>query len=174
MMNWKDYLNSSKSSINPIIKTFLFVLIFFSAAFAQIENAGDKSISTDSVFVSTKSPWTAVLMSVAIPGAGQIYNESYWKAPIIWGLAGWLVYNWVQNNNSYKENRDIYLKTGNENYRKLRTFYRDQRDLFTIYMGLTYLLNLVDAYVDAHLFDFSVDEDFLIGQTRLNLRINLR
>jgi len=174
MMNWKDYLNSSKSSINPIIKTFLFVLIFFSVAFAQFENAGDKSISTDSVFVSTKSPWTAVLMSAVIPGAGQIYNESYWKAPIIWGLAGWLVYNWVQNNNSYKENRDIYLKTGNENYRKLRTFYRDQRDLFTIYMGLTYLLNLVDAYVDAQLFDFSVDEDFLIGQTRLNLRINLR
>jgi len=173
-MNWKDYLNSSKSSINPIIKTFLFVLILFSAAFAQFENAGDKSISTDSVFVSTKSPWTAVLMSAVIPGAGQIYNESYWKAPIIWGLAGWLVYNWVQNNNSYKENRDIYLKTGNENYRKLRTFYRDQRDLFTIYMGLTYLLNLVDAYVDAQLFDFSVDEDFLIGQTRLNLRINLR
>lgn len=174
MMNWKDYLNSSKSSINLIIKTFLFVLIFFTAAFAQIENAEDKSVNSDSVFVSTKSPWTAVLMSAVIPGAGQIYNESYWKAPIIWGLAGWLVYNWVQNNNSYKGNRDLYINTGDEDYRTLRTFYRDQRDLFSIYMGLTYLLNLVDAYVDAQLFDFSVDEDFLIRTPRLNLRINLR
>jgi hypothetical protein len=150
------------------------VLIFFTAAFAQTENAEDKSIKNDSVFVATKSPWTAVLMSAVIPGAGQIYNESYWKTPIIWGLAGWLVYNWVQNNNSFKENKNSYMQTGDENYRTLRNFYRDQRDLFTIYMGLTYLLNLVDAYVDAQLFDFSVDEDFLIGQPRLNLRINLR
>jgi hypothetical protein len=37
---------------------------------------------------------------------------------------------------------------------------------------LLYLLNLVDAYVDAHLFDFNVDEDFLTGSTRLNLRLN--
>jgi len=174
MMNWKDYLNSSKSSINHIIKTFFFVLISFTAAFAQIENAEDKSLKSDTVFVLTKSPWTAVLMSAVIPGAGQIYNESYWKAPIIWGLFGWLGYNWVQNNNSYKENRDLYMQTGDENYRTLRTFYRDQRDVFTIYMGLTYFLNLVDAYVDAQLFDFSVDEDFLTGQPRLNVRINLR
>lgn len=174
MMNWKDYLNSSKSSINHIIKTFFFVLISFTAAFAQIENAEDKSLKSDTVFVLTKSPWTAVLMSAVIPGAGQIYNESYWKAPIIWGLFGWLGYNWVQNNNSYKENRDLYMQTGDENYRTLRTSYRDQRDVFTIYMGLTYFLNLVDAYVDAQLFDFSVDEDFLTGQPRLNVRINLR
>ena len=174
MMNWKDYLNSSKSSINHIIKTFFFVLIFFAAAFAQINNADDKSVKNDSVFISTKSPWTAVLMSAVIPGAGQIYNESYWKAPLIWALSGWLVYNWIQNNNSYKENRELYMKTGDEDYRTLRTFYRDQRDVFTIYMGLTYFLNLVDAYVDAQLFDFSIDEDFLIRQPRLNIRINLR
>lgn len=174
MMNWKDYLNSSKSSTNLIIKTILLVLIFFASAFAQTKIAEDKSINSDSVFVLTKSPWTAVLMSAVIPGAGQIYNESYWKAPIIWGLAGWLVYNWVQNNNSFKENKNLYIQTNIENYRTLRNIYRDQRDLFTIYMGLTYLLNLVDAYVDAQLFDFSVDEDFLIGQPRLNLRINLR
>ncbi|MCK7523067.1 MAG: DUF5683 domain-containing protein [Ignavibacteriales bacterium] len=86
MMNWKDYLNSSKSSINHIIKTVFFVLVF-AAAFAQIENAEDESIKSDSVFISTKSPWTAVLMSAVIPGAGQIYNESYWKAPLIWALS---------------------------------------------------------------------------------------
>jgi hypothetical protein len=108
-----------------------------------------------------------------IPGAGQIYNESYWKAPIIWRVLGWLGYNWVQNNNSYKEYKDLYSQTGDEDYRRLRTFYLDQRDLFTIYIALTYILNLVDAYVDAQLFDFSVDEDFLLGSPRLNLRINL-
>ncbi len=174
MMNWKDYLNSSKSSTNLTIKTFFLVLIFFIGASAQIKNAEEKSILTDTTFASTKSPWTAVLMSAVIPGTGQIYNESYWKAPIVWGLSGWLIYNWVQNNKSYKENKNLYMQTGDEDYRTLRTFYRDQRDLFTIYMGLTYLLNLVDAYVDASLFDFTVEEDFLIGQPRINLRVNLR
>ena len=172
-MNWKDYLNSSRSSINHIIKTSLFVLIIFTTGFAQIENAEVETTKNDSVFTPTKSPWTAVLMSAVIPGAGQIYNESYWKAPIIWGLLGWLGYNWVQNNNSYKEYKDLYTQTGDEDYRRLRTFYLDQRDLFTIYIALTYILNLVDAYVDAQLFDFSVDEDFLLGSPRLNLRINL-
>jgi len=172
-MNWKDYLNSSRSSINHIIKTSLFVLIIFTTGFAQIENAEEETIKNDSVFVPTKSPWTAVLWSAVIPGAGQIYNESYWKAPIIWGVLGWLGYNWVQNNNSYNEYKDLYSQTGDEDYRRLRTFYLDQRDLFTIYIALTYILNLVDAYVDAQLFDFSVDEDFLLGSPRLNLRINL-
>jgi len=174
MMNWKDYLNYSKSSISHIIKTFFFVFVFFTTAFTQIKNVEDKSAVNDSVFVLTKSPWTAVLLSTVIPGAGQIYNESYWKAPLIWGIGGWLVYNWIQNNKEYKYYKDIFLQTGDLRYRDRRTFYRDQRDLFTIYMGLTYLLNLIDAYVDAQLFDFSVDEDFLIGQPKLNIRINLR
>ena len=174
MMNWKDYLNSSKSSVNHTIKTFLIVLICFISAFAQNENAEDKTIRNDSVFVPTKSPWTAVLLSAVVPGAGQIYNESYWKAPLIWGISGWLVYNWIQNNKNYKENSNLYLQTNEAPYQKLRTFYRDQRDMFTIYLGLTYLLNLVDAYVDAQLFDFTVEEDFLIRQPRLNIKFRLR
>jgi hypothetical protein len=40
-------------------------------------------------------------------------------------------------------------------------------------MLITYVLNLVDAYVDAHLFDFSVEEDFLTRMPRLNVKVNL-
>lgn len=174
MMNWKDYLNSSKSSANHIIKTIFFVLIFYTITSAQLKQAEVPANLDDTVFTSTKSAWTAVLLSAVAPGAGQIYNESYWKAPVVWGISAWLIYNWVQLNKDYKENRDLFAATGDEDYRTLRKFYRDERDLFTIYMGLTYFLNLVDAYVDAQLFDFTVEEDFLIGQPRLNLRINLR
>ena len=174
MMNWKDYLNSSRSSINLITKAFLLIFVFSTFLFSQTENESEQHLNKDSVFVSSKSAWTAVLMSAVVPGAGQIYNESYWKAPVIWGLTGWLVYNWIDNNNNYKSNKDLYAQTGDEDYRRLRTFYRDQRDLFSIYLGLTYVLNLVDAYVDAQLFDFTVEEDFFIGQPRLNVRIYLR
>jgi hypothetical protein len=172
-MNWKDYLNSSKSSANLIIKTSLFVFIYFSLAIAQTSQVNDNTKVEDSVYIPTKSAWTAVLLSALAPGAGQIYNESYLKAPVVWGLMGWLAYNWIQNNKDYKNYKDLFAQTQDEDFRRLRTFYRDQRDMFSIYIGLSYLLNLVDAYVDAQLFDFTVEEDFLIGQPRLNLRINL-
>lgn len=115
----------------------------------------------DTLDIETKSPWNAVFKSAVLPGLGQIYNESYWKVPVIWGLIGWFGYNWWYNNNFYKDYRSLYQKSiidGNENiiYKRIREFYRDQRDLFAIYVGLTYFLNLVDAYVDAHLFNFEV------------------
>jgi hypothetical protein len=128
---------------------------------------------TDTVFVMEKSAWGAVLRSAVIPGWGQLYNESYIKAVIVWGAGGWLVYNWIINNRDYNYYGDLYDLTEREIYRQYRTIYRDQRDLFTIYLGLAYLLNLVDAYVDAHLFDFTVEEDFMTRSPMLNIRVKL-
>jgi hypothetical protein len=125
------------------------------------------TLKNDTVFVMQKSAWGSVLRSAVVPGWGQIYNQSYWKAPIIWGIGAWLVYNWIQNNKNYKTYRNLYLQFPNnesqDHYIQLRNFYRDQRDLFTIYMGLTYLLQLIDAYVDAHLLDFTVQENYQFG-----------
>jgi hypothetical protein len=47
--------------------------------------------------------------------------------------------------------------------KSLRDFYRDQRDQFYLYAGLVYLINVVDAYVDAHLFDFDVSDKMKLG-----------
>ena len=122
-----------------------------------------------------KSPWGAVARSAIIPGWGQIYNESYWKAPVVWGVMGWFIYSWIDNNNKYKDYGNLYLRYGDNSvidYKQYRDFYRDQRDEFAIYLVLAYFLNLVDAYVDAHLFDFSVDENFMTGTKMLKLRVN--
>ena len=122
-------------------------------------------------------------------GWGQIYNQSYWKAPIVWGFTAWFVGNWVYNNNKYTTNRNYYLanqyilndKTAStarqselSRAKRFRDFYRDQRDLFAIYLGITYVLNLVDAYVDAHMFDFTVKEDFLTNMPiyKINFKMN--
>ncbi|MDP4117043.1 MAG: DUF5683 domain-containing protein, partial [Bacteroidota bacterium] len=122
----------------------------------------------DTTFVMKKSPWGAVLRSAVVPGLGQIYNQSYWKAPVVWGVSGWFVYNWFYNDKKYKDNKELYRKFNVTTYRTNRDFYRDQRDLFAIYLGITYFLNLVDAYVDAHLFDFTVDENKML---KLNVQI---
>lgn len=145
-----------------LLVSFIFLFNDVISLWAQSGNS-DSDIKADSVrFLYKKSPLGAVLRSIVLPGLGQIYNESYWKVPIIWGLTSWFVYNWIQNNNYYIDYKNLYIQSVNEgrensNYKTFREFYKDQRDLFAIYLGLTYFLNLVDAYVDAQLFDFDVN-----------------
>jgi hypothetical protein len=172
---------------NHIAKIILFFLLVSKINFAQTDTTKKNYPSlSDSVFVMQKSPWGAVLRSAIIPGWGQIYNQSYFKAPIIWGLSAWLTYLWFWNNRNYKEAANNYFfynqqyqNSGNPNDQSLaasyfsnKNFYQDQRDLVAIYMGLTYLLNLVDAYVDAELFDFSIQENSVSHSPMLNMRIN--
>lgn len=123
-------------------------------------------------FKMKKSPTKAVLLSAVLPGAGQFYNESYWKIPIVLGFVGYFGYEYFRNNNLYKDNRELYVNSqtpenpdGDQNLKTLREFYRDQRDDFVWYFLIVYVINMVDAYVDAHLFDFDVREEKL---TRFN------
>lgn len=163
-------MNLLKTSI-PILISALFVFLFlFTASAAGQDISEQESKQQDTVFVMHKSPWGAVGRSAILPGWGQFYNESYWKIPVIWGIGAWFVYNWVQNNNKYKTNKNLFLETGDNLYKIRRDFYRDQRDNFTIYFVLLYLLNLVDAYVDAHLFDFTVEEDYRLPVTNLRFK----
>lgn len=163
-------MNYLKSLIKIIIKSAVVLVILSTVISAQ--DVSNQDTPEDTIFVMEKSPWGAVGRSAILPGWGQFYNESYYKIPIIWGLGAWFVYGWIQNNDEYVTNKNLFIETEQETYKSKRDFYRDQRDNFTIYFVLLYLLNLVDAYVDAHLFDFNVDEDLLTGSTRLKVRLN--
>lgn len=130
---------------------------------------------SDSTFVMTKSPWGAVARSALIPGWGQLYNESYWKIPVVWGVLGWFGYLYNENNKLYKEYKTLYSESlsegaGNSYYRDARDVYRDERDKYALILGISYLLNLVDAYVDAQLFDFDVQENPVTHQPELGIR----
>jgi hypothetical protein len=134
-------------------------------------------------FRMKKSPWLAVLFSGVVPGFGQVYNQSYWKVPIILGLAGYLSYEIFDNHKKYKDYRNQYAATqtpenpyGDENLKTLREFYRDQRDDFIWYFTIVYVINLVDAYVDAHLFDFNVSEEKIEhnGKIDREYKLNLK
>ena len=129
-----------------------------------------------------KSPWLAVGLSAIAPGAGQIYNTNYWKAPLIWGLSGYWIYEWIKLNKKYKDSGDQYSQSilidppaGNARYLSNRDFYKDERDKFAWFLGGLYLLNLVDAYVGAHLYDFDVSPDLgLDGRIEPRVTATLR
>jgi len=164
--------------------SILFILQFYNfSVFAQqdtifiVPSDTVKIQQTDSLVFQSKpeekSPWGAVLRSAILPGFGQFYNESYWKIPVIGGLLIWFGYNYADNHDKYTQFRDLYLVTGNETHRIQRNFYNDQRDLFAISFVLTYLANLVDAYVDAHLFTFDVEDTFDIRGHTTSLSVRL-
>lgn len=144
-----------------------------------------KKDTTTYTFKMTRTPMKAVLYSALLPGLGQFYNKSYWKIPIIGVVSGYFVYEIIKNNNSYLDYKSSYANSqtsvspgGDQRLKILRDFYRDQRDQFYLYAAMVYLINIFDAYVDAHLFDFDVSDRIQLGGLKsssklLNLKINL-
>jgi hypothetical protein len=134
---------------------------------------------SDSVFVMQKSPMGALLRSAVLPGWGQFYNESYWKIPIVWGVSAWFIYLWLDRDDNYQFYKKLYndsfseTSNGNSSFKRLRDIYRDDRDLYAVYFGLTYFLNFIDAYVDAHLFDFEIGFNNYTQEPELRLKIGL-
>lgn len=133
-----------------------------------------------------KSPLAAVLFSV-IPGGGQIYNGSYWKVPIVWGLQGFFVYEWIANNKVYQaykqETTDSIaanapLTSSDPNILSITTLIglrnaaQDQRDSYAWYIAGTYLLSMLDAYVDAELSGFDVSPNLGVVQSHTVLAVN--
>lgn len=161
-----------------IFNILTIILFLTSVSFGQTEPDSSEIVQSEKseLFVMTKSPWGAVARSAILPGWGQFYNESYWKAPIFLGAIGGLIYGWIYYNDLYHDYRDLYTESlidggsGNQAYLSQRNLHLDNRDLFAIYIGLVYFLNLVDAYVDAHLFDFSVSENRALGSRELEFK----
>ncbi len=167
---------------------FVFVLLIGllvkSEAFAQSDSL---QIQEHSVVVDTTqkhSPKLATLLSVALPGAGQFYNRKYWKIPVIYALGGALIYSWKYNNDNYDKFRQAYVQSYNggaspkgfENYSKeqlklIKDDYRRNRDLSIVGVALLYVLNIVDATVDAHLFDYDISDNLSL-RVEPNLMFN--
>jgi hypothetical protein len=117
-----------------------------------------------------KSPAVAMLCSAVVPGAGQFYNQSYWKVPVVLGLGLYFASTWLDQNRRTRDFREKYAASllpdasaydvaNSGNYKNEREFYKEQRDTFAWYFVILYLVNIADAYVDASLFDFDVGTD---------------
>jgi hypothetical protein len=138
------------------------------------------------------NPRKALLIAAAVPGAGQVYNKKYWKVPLVFG-GFYLIYDGMQYYNKlyqkYKDELYYNLETGNqqsnltvEQLRKIVDRSRRERDFQLILLGGMYLLQIIDAHVDAHLKEFDLNpnlhvrarptysQDMLVGrQTGMSL-----
>jgi len=130
---------------------------------------------TDSVSISeskVKDPKVATLLSVVLPGAGQVYNEKIWKVPLIYGGIITTAYFVEFNNRRYQRFKDALAivrdpSLGTNPFPNLNQdgiirnvdYWRRNRDLCYLIFGVIYVLGIVDAQVDAHLSGFDVSDD---------------
>lgn len=125
---------------------------------------------------SSHSPLKATMLSATLPGLGQAYNGKYWKIPVIYAVFGGVGYAFYNNNNNYQHYRkawvaklavqdgntnieDMYPRASPEQLERAMNGWRRYLEITYIVGAAFYVLNILDATVDAHLLDFDVGED---------------
>ncbi|MFI2742378.1 DUF5683 domain-containing protein [Zhouia sp. PK063] len=177
---------------NKLIALFFFITCSFTAI---AQNTNDVKVKVDSVTTNNDyvydalAPSKAAFYSAILPGLGQIYNKSYWKVPIVYGALGTGIGIYIWNKNQYNRYRDAFkgrLAGRNDDefwgtdsdgnplatpilskarLQDAQELYQRNKDLsLAITIGL-YLLNILDANIDAHLNQFNVDDNLTFQPT---------
>ncbi len=142
--------------------------------------------------INPLAPSKAAFYSAILPGLGQAYNKKYWKIPIVYAGLGISIYSYSFNQREYHKFRDeykrrldgtsdpnhpIYGNLDNDRLISAQKFHQRNRDLSMLLTVGIYILNIVDANVDAHLIQFNVNDNLSVKpdlyQNQLNNRQNL-
>ena len=129
-----------------------------------------------------KSAKVAVLSSMVLPGLGQAYNGRKWKAAIAFGLFTFYVSNAaIQSKKSedFLRARDS-VPEGSPPWNAADQFYHFHKDSAIDnlwWAGAVWFISMLDAFVDAHLYDVrAVDPDVFEttgGQKYVGLSVDL-
>jgi hypothetical protein len=125
---------------------------------------------------SVHSPKKAAILSACLPGAGQFYNRKYWKMPLIYAAGSVGGYMIAYNHGKYSSFRKAYIwrndddsltidnfpQYDGEQLKVFRDSYRRNMELSVILTTAIYLLQILDATVDGHFFDFKVSQDMVL------------
>lgn len=154
-----------------------------------VDSIGMEGQPSDSIVIKQKKesifsgkPGKAMLMSLVIPGTGQIYNKSYLRVPFVWGAVGGMGYLVYYNTRRYNCLKDGYIAsidgtpitypshcsdltpiTDPNQLKLLRDQANNNRQLSIIGLSLVWLANGIDAFVNAHLKSFDIDDDISIN-----------
>ena len=167
--------------------SFVLCSLFFFTAHAQQTLIDSSSIQTQTkanVAIDSStlkhSPRKATIYSALLPGLGQVYNKKYWKVPVLYGAFALTGYFINYNNVRYhKYNKELIARDQKDtlsfnpslvnlddaSVKSASTDFRRYRDLDIVIAALIYVLNIVDAHVDAHLFYFNVDDNLSLRVT---------
>ncbi|MGO1752232.1 MAG: DUF5683 domain-containing protein [Psychroflexus sp.] len=191
------------------MRRFLYlILLFGSLSYAQEKESDLKINKTEETLkVEEKSfradpfdalaPAKAAFYSAVIPGLGQVYNGSYWKVPIVYGAIGTSAYFYIHNDKEYNRYRDAYKRRlagfeddefngllTKQNLIDAQKQFRKNREYSLLFIIGFYILNIVDANVDAHLNQFSITRDlsiqtkfepnYLSGKPDYGLSLNIK
>ena len=162
---------------NTLKQTFMFTSIA-----SYIYLIGDAAVNYATNNVSQVN--RATTLATICPGAGQIYNKSYWRVPIVIGGFATTIYCIDWNNRGYQrfkkayrlrydaeQNPSLYPNGSPDEFggryassflKNLRNSYRRNRDLCIILTAGIYLLQIMDAHVDAHLRDYDISDDLSV------------
>lgn len=131
------------------------------------------------------APAKAAFYSAILPGMGQVYNKKYWKVPFVWAALAAPTYFYLDNNSQYKRFRTAYKlrKTGLqdeftddlgnvsvslETLEKAQEQLMENRDLSLMWGVILYVLQIIEASVNAHLLQFNTDDNLSFRPTFVN------
>ncbi len=169
-----------------VLSAFTFLLTFQLQAQTAVVTESDSLIveSQDTVllksYASRYNPRKALLFAAVLPGLGQIYNKKYWKLPLVYGGFFGTTYAMLFYNDLYRDyKRELFtnlelgltddsdIRKGDvyttKNYRVAVDRAKRSRDFWLIMMGAMYLLQMVDAHVDAHLKEFDLNPQLRVS-----------
>ncbi len=182
-------MSCQKQYRNQCKRVRLFCLTLFSVLFCGPLWAQNDSVvyrqdekpvvkSDPTTEVKEHSANRALVLSAILPGAGQVYNRQAWKIPIIYAALGGMAYYSYYNYTQMRSYKDEYLYRVNHfdtpsdadmaniptsNIYNLYETYNKTFQLSIIISVAVYGLNLLDAYVFGHLFDFQITDDLTLN-----------
>jgi hypothetical protein len=179
--------------VNKLVSISLLLFILGTTfVFAQGGKAEPAIVANSTLKSSDIDPLTpakAAFYSAVLPGLGQAYNKKYWKIPLVYGAIGTSMYFYLDSQKKYNSFRDAYKRRlegftddkysylDNSRLIAAQKFYQRNRDLSALFVVGFYVLNIIDANVDAALLQFNVDENLSLKptlyQNDLNAKTNL-
>lgn len=162
--------------LGKILKSLLLITFFICiVSIGKSQNSYSTDNNRQKNIANVQSPHKAAIYSALVPGLGQMYNKKYWKLPVIYGATGIIIYAFDFNNDQYNKYNTAYARMASgeitifegvaDKSRILRAKddARRNRDLNVISLAAIYLLNVLDATVDAHLFDYEINDNLSLN-----------
>jgi hypothetical protein len=108
------------------------------------------------------TPQRATVLSAVLPGLGQAYVGKYWKIPIIYGIGYGLFYYYNEYNTQFQKFRLAFEESGDTKDEAYRDLYGRKKNYCVIGVGILYLVNIVDAMVDAYFKTYDISRDLSV------------